>query len=80
MISHQRRMTSFNLMQVFPSLLVLGNAALTCLYSHKGVSSWETMHQVAHYALAALRSEHQQSDESVASADALTDQLLEVET
>lgn len=80
MISHQQRMNSFDLMQVFPSVLVLGKAALTCLYSHKGVSSWETMHQVAHYALAALRSVHQQSQESMASADLLIDQLLEVAT
>ena len=67
------------LVQVFTSVFSLAKAALTCLYSHKGVSSWDTLAQLAHHALSAFQNLPQGPEGPVALDNELKEQLLEVD-
>lgn len=42
-------------LQVFASQVVLCKAALSCLYSHQGVSSWDALSELAAHAISAIR-------------------------
>ena len=66
------------LVQVFTSVPLLAEAALTCLYRHKGVSSWDTLAQLAHHALLALQDLPQGLEGPATLETQLKEQLLEV--
>lgn len=62
-------------MQVFTSKLALASAAVTCVNSHQGLTSWDVLAQSVEHALKAVEA-YPSDPETLADADRLPAQDL----